>query len=229
MKKVGKYIIFSLIAFLVGISGAFAKEFDLQTVGELVLEENPDAEAFYIVGKYVFTMNYVKENNLNTEDIMLAGHSIELSESEKKVKGTEAYKKMSVYQILSHTDSEGSVLDWYIGENLIGQNKIDNKTKFEIKYIDYVEIKNVYTVIFTDENDKELERHEVIEGHKIAVPMSTTKEGYYFSGWYDDNKLFDPVEMAITKDTTLKQKWTVKTVTVKFEDEITSQTKSQKI
>lgn len=228
MKKVGKYIILSLIAFLVGISGAFAKEFDLQTVGELVLEENPDAEAFYIVGKYVFTMSYVKENNLNTEDFMLAGHSIELLESEKKVKGTEAYKKMSVYQILSHTDSEGSVLDWYIGENLIGQNKIDNKTKFEIKYIDYVEIKNVYTVIFTDENDKELERHEVIEGHKIAVPMSTTKEGYYFSGWYDDdNKLFDPVETAITKDTTLKQKWTVKTVTVKFEDEIDSQTKEK--
>ncbi len=228
MKKVGKYIVLSLIAFLIGIGGVFAKEFDLQTVGELVLGENPDAESFYIVGKYVFTMSYVKQHNLDTEDLMLAGHSIVLEDSEKKIKGTDAYKKMSVYQILSHTDSAGSVLDWYVGQNLFGQNKIDNNTKFEINYIDYVELENIYTVIFADEFGKELERHEVVSGRKIAPPMSTTKKGYYFDGWYtEENELFDPIETSITKDMTLKQHWTAKKVTVKFDENIEGETKEK--
>ncbi len=227
MKKVGKCLIFSLIAFLIGLSNTFAKEYDLQTVGELVLEENPDAESFYIIGKYIFTMNYVKENNLNTEDFMLAARSINLLENEGKVKGTEAYKKMSAYQILSHTDDDGSVLDWYIGENLIGENKIDDQTKFEVGFIDYTEIENIYTVIFQDETGKELEKREVIEGHKVAAPMNYTKEGYYFEGWYNENEPFNVMEENITKDMTLTQKWTPKTVTIKFDGEIDSTTKEK--
>ena len=221
MKKVGKYLFLSLVMFMIGISNSFAKEYDLQTVGELVLEEDPNAESFYIIGKYIFTMDYVSKNNLDTEDFMLAARSINLLETDGKVKGTEAYKKMSVYQILSHTDSDGSVIDWYIGDNLIGQNKIDNNTKFEVGFINYTEIKNIYTVIFQDENGQEITRHEVIEGKSVETPMNNIKDGYYFDGWAtEDGNIFDVVTESITKDLILKQKWTAKTVTVKFDDEV---------
>ncbi len=222
MKKVGKYIIFSFIVFLIGIINAFAKEYDLQTVGELVLQENPEAESFYVVGKYIFTMSYVEKNNLNTEDFMLAAHSINISETDKKVRGTEAYKKMSVYQILAHTDSYGDVTDWYVGANLIGENKINNATKFEVEYIDYNRLNNIYTVIFQDENGKELERHEIIEGHKAIRPNVDLKQNYQFLGWYntEDDQLFDVDEENITKDITLKQKWGAKNVKIQFEEDI---------
>ncbi len=227
MKKVGKCLVLILIAFLIGISNTFAKEYDLQTIGELVLEEDPNAESFYIIGKYIFTMSYVKENNLDTEDFMLAARSINLLETDGKVKGTEAYKKMSVYQILSHTDDDGSVTDWYVSSNLIGQNKIDNNTKFEVGFINYTEIKNIYTVIFQDENGQEIIRHEVIEGKNVEVPMNNIKDGYYFIGWYtEDDNIFDVFEKSITQDLILKQKWTAKTVTIKFDGEVDGPTET---
>ena len=232
MKKARNLILFSVLTFLLSIfmgMPVFAKEMDLKTLGDLIVNSNPNAESFYVIGKYAFTMNYVGTNNLNVEDIMISAHSIELSEADgEKIKGTTAYSKMSVYQIVADTDDDdGNVTGWHVSDkNLFGTNKLSNDATFDIDYIDYVKVKNIYTVTFVDENDSEIKKEYVIEGTKITAPETKDKEGYDFKGWYKcnddacatlDGNEFNFENTEIRENIKLKVKWEIKHLKVTFD------------
>ncbi len=217
MKKIVKYLLFSFLTLMFSLTTAFAQELDLDTLGKLVLKYNPNAESFYVVGKYVFTMKYVSKNHLQAEDLMIAARSIDVLSTEGEVKDTTAYTKMTVYQIISDTDDDGNIIGWSVGKNFVGSNKISNDAKFEIKYIDYEEAKNIYTVTFKDD-DKVLETQYVLDNENAVEPQINGKEGYTFLGWYKCTSTTDCSNVEnevnkyefttpVTEDITLKAKW----------------------
>lgn len=234
MKKIRNLIFISLLTIIIGLTttvNAEVTELDLQTVGDLVLDKNPDASSFYIVGKYVFTLKYVGDNSLNAADLMIAAQSITLTGDDgAKVKGTQAYKKMSVYQITSKTDDDGNVTGWTVDKNLFGTWTINDNTKFEIDYIDYEAVKDVYTVTFKKEDGTLIETQNVISGKKANPPKPEDKVGYDFKGWDKDGELIDFSSKLITEDLEVKQKYEIKHLTVTFDkdngdrDSVTTET-----
>lgn len=220
MKKLKNIIFVVLLSLLIVMPTVKASQtqLSLEMIGDLVLDKNPNASSFYIVGKYVFTMKYVDQEGLNAEDFMLAAQSIDLTvEDGEKIKGTKAYDKMSVYQIVSLPDDNGDVIGWYVADNLLGNNTIDDDTKFEIDYIDYQKVKEIHTVVFKDDQNEEIEKQYVVHGNKVNPPKIMEKEGYNFLGWYKDNDLINFAEQEIESDLEVKQKWEIKKVEVTFD------------
>ena len=112
MKKISKYILFSIIVFLLTISATFAKETDLNTLGKVVLKNHPKISSFYIIGQYVYTSDYVKDHSLNTQDIMLAARSIKSDGNDGELNTTPIYNKMNVYSAKGTKDITGKIKEW---------------------------------------------------------------------------------------------------------------------
>ncbi len=221
MKKIGKFIFLGFIVFLLNMTNSFARELTLDELGDLIISHNPSADAFYVIGKYAFTMKYVGEYNLNTEDFMLAARSIDVLESDGKTKGTPAYTKMSAYQISSNTDDYGNVVNWYVGDNLIGTNKITDDTIFEIDYIDYEKVKDAYTIDFNTMGGNTITSMTIEEGESIKELPTPIKEGHKFLYWYleDEGVPFRNEDYTINENITLYAKWEAKSFTITFDDE----------
>ena len=221
MKKISKYILLVLVALLINLTPTMAKEINLKTLGDLVLEQEPNATSFYIIGKYVFTDQYVKNYSLNTKDIMLSARSIKVSEEDDgEVKSSPIYDKMNIYTVSKYSDG------WKFNDNLIGSPKPQDDMLVDIKYIDYNLIKDVYTVTFVDDKNADIRKQEVISGERVTAPSVEVEKGYTLE-WHKCNNdncssleedAFD-FNTEITSDIKLKQVLVGDVYKLTFEDE----------
>ena len=72
-----------------------------------------------------------------------------------------------------------------------------------------------YTVTFEADGGSEVSSQKIESGKKATSPDST-KTGYYLSGWYNGETVFD-FRTPITSDLTLKAKWTAYKYTIVFD------------
>lgn len=223
MKKISKYLLFILITLFLSINVYHAQELNLQELSQLVSEEVENVNAYYVIGKYVFTDSYVKTNSLSTQDIMLAARSIKADVSDGEVKSAEIYNKMNIYTVSKYTTG------WKFSTNLIGKNKPDDDAILDIEYIDYNKIKNIYTVTFVDNEKNTTER--VYEGEKVSSIDPESFTGHEFKGWYqcknDDCSILEETPFDFDKEITtsikLKAKWEPVSYTITFEDDNVSE------
>ena len=103
---------------------------------------------------------------------------------------------------------------WYTDELCSAESKFDfksGKVKGETTlYGKWVADVVKHQVTFNSDGGSAVESQEVIHGQKAQRPVSPTKEGYLFLGWYVDEAKtieFDFVNGIITKDTILYAKW----------------------
>ena len=66
------------------------------------------------------------------------------------------------------------------------------------------------TVIFDCNGGSLVSEQVIIKGDKVIKPTSPTKEGFVFKGWYIDDIEWDFENNCVTKDITLKAKWSLK-------------------
>jgi len=78
-----------------------------------------------------------------------------------------------------------------------------------------VESTAYYTVTFDANGGSEVSSQKIERG-KTAISPDSTKTGYSFSGWYNGETVFD-FNVPITRDLTLKAKWTAHTYTIVFD------------
>ena len=151
MKNNVKFIIVGLLAFVLSLSTAYAREFkDLDSLGKEILNVNPGAEGFYLVGEYAFTTSW----NTTVQDAMLAARSIDV-DSDGKINTDPIYKEMTIYTIDAVYGNNGQITNWKIGKALYGDNTLeeDLKTGINVTYIDYGRVKDLVSVD-TDEKLK---------------------------------------------------------------------------
>lgn len=72
-----------------------------------------------------------------------------------------------------------------------------------------------YTVTFDADGGSEVSSQKIESGKKTTSPDST-KTGYYLSGWYNGETVFD-FRTPITSDLTLRAKWTAYKYTIVFD------------
>jgi len=78
---------------------------------------------------------------------------------------------------------------------------------------------NGYTVTFNTNGGTEIDDQTVQYNTLVAAPVTTTREGHTFDGWYKDPGLtavFDITNTVITSATQLYAKWTINDYTVTF-------------
>lgn len=78
-----------------------------------------------------------------------------------------------------------------------------------------VESTAYYTVTFDANGGSEVSSQK-IESGKTATSPDSTKTGYYLSGWYNGETVFD-FRTPITSDLTLRAKWTAYKYTIVFD------------
>lgn len=241
MKKFSKYIVLSLILFLISINNVFATETktDLKTLGDMV-NETDGSKSFYIIGKYIFTAKYIRENSLSLQDIMLAARSIDLLGGDGETNKTDAYKKMSIQTVSAIQDRTGAITGWKFGSNLIGDNTLSNDEILDIKYIGYKPTEEVFTVTFKDDQ-KEVAKQYIIKGHKAVAEKLEPKEGYDFKGWFkctsaEDcsnvdaaGEQFNFNDTTITENITLKAKWEIHKFTVTIDNDNNEVEKTEQV
>ena len=78
-----------------------------------------------------------------------------------------------------------------------------------------IESTTYYTVTFDADGGSEVSSQKIESGKKATSPDST-KTGYYLSGWYNGETVFD-FRTPITSDLTLRAKWTAYKYTIVFD------------
>ncbi len=135
MKKRITIFIFALVALFISLNTIQAKEVKLSDLNDLLSD---DVNSAYIIGEYLFT----SKHTLTLEDIMLSARSIDVKDKTGKTDSDSVYNEMSVIGIsksyLNDDDMEGY---WEYDNNVSGTTKIDSDTKLNIKYVDYVYVK----------------------------------------------------------------------------------------
>ncbi len=188
MKKYGKLFILCLISFFALTVPIFAREVTPSELGEkasnLYVNKNKKVSYIYVVGEYAFT----SQHTLTTQDLMLAAKSIqiEFNGSNKDA----ALDAMTIHQISAKRDPfTGKVTEWKKENNLLGTTSFPNK--FNIRYIDYNYIKDLFTVTFDLDQGKFADNKTSItveEGEKISKDLITganapTRTGKKFKAW----------------------------------------------
>lgn len=210
MKNKIKYILTFIFLFIVSIN-VNAILISSEKLGNTIESVNEDAQYAYIIGEYVFT----DSTQINTRDIMLAARSIKVTDADGKTNEDDIYSEMRILYA-EWVEYSGDDSIWKV-ENYIGTGDIP--TSYDIKYVDYKEVEeattNLYTVSFSDESSYSSQTIE--EGSLAEEPTKPEKEGYKFEGWYtEDDVLFD-FNTKITGNVDLYAKWTKVTCKVTFE------------
>ena len=210
MKNKIKYILTFIFLFIVSIN-VNAILISSEKLGNTIESVNEDAQYAYIIGEYVFT----DSTQINTRDIMLAARSIKVTDADGKTNEDDIYSEMRILYA-EWVEYSGDDSIWKV-ENYIGTGDIP--TSYDIKYVDYKEVEeattNLYTVSFNDESSYSSQTIE--EGSLAEEPSKPEKEGYKFEGWYtEDDVLFD-FNTKITGNVDLYAKWTKVTCKVTFE------------
>ncbi len=136
--KLNKIIIL-VFAFFIGLVPVMAKEVTFDELNKEVLEIQSDATYYYVIGEYVFTGAYGRDDGkiLTIQDIMLASKSIEGAFNE--INPSPTYDKMTI----NYVRKSGST--WVIEENICGKTDLkqefQDKTKINIEFVDYVRLK----------------------------------------------------------------------------------------
>lgn len=89
-----------------------------------------------------------------------------------------------------------------------------------------------HIVTFDSDGGSAVEPEVVIDGNKVDIPESPTRDGYEFRGWYkSDGSLFSFQDETITSNITLKARWSngTKYFTVFFNTDGGSEIQSEKI
>lgn len=96
-------------------------------------------------------------------------------------------------------------------------NTHDNDLTLELK-ADYINATKVYQVDFDMANHGEIKSQSVIKGELAKKPNDPQAAGYFFEGWYADNKFENEFNFKtpITADTTIYAKW-VKEINISYE------------
>ena len=181
-KKLSRFAILTIILLFALTMPVFAREVDVDDINEQVealeasLGENVDIDSYYIIGNYVFTSNY----KLNTRDIMLAARSIQMSDSQEydgnKAKVDDFLNQMTIHYVERTFDDQYEPTGWEVKNNYVGSTPITNDTKFNIRFIDYEYLKDLYTVTLdTDSGDPYKDSITVEEGGLINQELITGK------------------------------------------------------
>lgn len=200
MKLKIKYILALIIMNFVGIIGSVnAVNITSDELGDAIESINPDATFAYIIGKYVYTDEMV----MSTKDIMLGTLSIDITDKDGTTNKDSIYDEMRIlYAEWIGTDEEGHS-KWNI-KNYIGTGDIP--TSYDLRYVDYQEVKEATNYTVTFDNDGTTSPVTVKEGKTVTSPVSPTKEGYKFIGWYNGDQEYD-FTLPVTSDFTLTARY----------------------
>lgn len=215
IKKSIKYFVITIALLLISTLSVSAREVTVDTLGEQIdkLEDkyNENIDSYYIIGNYVFTSHY----KLDTKDIMLAARSIVMNGDEFNGNNLDtALNKMTIHEVERTFDNNYKPTGWKILKNYVGKTELKETTKFNIKYIDYSYLKELYTVTLNTDgadykNSISVEEGELIKESSITGTNAPKKDGYVFKEWVkEDGKTpwnFD--EDKVTENTTLKATW----------------------
>ncbi len=200
MKLKIKYLfVLMLMTFLGTIGNVRAVNITSDELGDTIESIKPDASFAYIIGKYVYTDEMV----MSTKDIMLGTLSIDLTDKDGKTNKDSIYNEMRIlYAEWVGTDAEGHS-KWNI-KNYIGSGDIP--TSYDLRYVDYQEVKEAIKYTVTFDNDGTTNSVMVREGKVVDKPTAPTKEGYKFIGWYNGEEAYD-FTSPVTSDLTLIAKY----------------------
>ena len=148
MKKYSKILLTLFFAFFASINVVSAKEMTIEEFGKLFNETNPDASYVYVIGEYAFSSKHI----LTTQDAMIAARTIKLAENSGATAKDPIYGAMTAFYLEVNFDDDFNFLGLEVKDNKFGTTKAPEK--YDIKYIDYVEVK---------EEDKSLATQALID------------------------------------------------------------------
>ncbi len=181
-KNINKIIIF-VLAFFVGLIPTMAKTMNYQELNEAV--EAKGATWYYVIGNYVFTSAYGREDGsrLSIQDFMLSAKKLS-TKATGDIKGDPIYDAMTI----NYVKKEGE--NWVIQPNKLGTTDLstlisDTKT-MDVKYIDYDIVKEVVDTdalmqAATDKINNATRKafKATMNGHEIVNEAGTN---YYLEG-----------------------------------------------
>ncbi len=216
IKKNVKYFVITIALLLISTLSVSAREVTIDDLGKQIdtyaNKYEEDINSYYIIGNYVFTSHY----KLDTRDIMLAARSISMNGDEFNGSNLNtALGKMTIHQVKRTFDNKYKPTGWEIIKNYVGETKLEKNTKFNIKYIDYEYLKDLYIVTLDADGDGDyqksisIEENELIKESSITGKNAPKKAGYHFKAWVkEDGKTpWDFENDKVDKNTTLKATW----------------------
>ncbi len=218
IKKYCQYVFVALLTFVLSLSGALAFEVALDDkdfgVNYIINKVDSNSDTAYVVGDYVFTANH----KLTIQDVMLAAKSIKPSDASGKKDTDPIFGEMTIFQIRREKDGNGDVTNkWVVRNNFLGDSKLTDTSKINIRYVNYVPINEEYKVTFDFNDGKTDNLVKSVEKGKTVEQPAFTREHYDLDGWYKDGGA-DKFNFGTTinEALTLKAKWTGKTYTLTF-------------
>ena len=192
--------------------GTAVAEQTIKNGDKAVKPTDPTKENSEFVEWQIDGVSYVFDNPV-TKDITLKASWLEhkmftvkviLEEKEYSVKVLDGDK--IIINDLAMPEKEGSTIKLYNenDEEIDLTNPITKDMNLTAKYVEIVK----YTIKFDSQGGTKVESVTVNGDDKIDEP-EVTRDGYTFDGWYLENEKFD-FSTPITKNITLKAKWTEK-------------------
>ncbi|MBE6151133.1 MAG: hypothetical protein E7162_04920 [Firmicutes bacterium] len=163
VKKYGKYILTVLCAFVASLTSVSAAEMTLEQFGTAVKGVSEDADYVYLIGEYAFTASH----ELTTQDIMIAARSIKLDGNSGATNKDPIYEAMSMMMFEATYDADWNITGYEYAENVFGSAKEQNT--YEIKYIDYVEMKNLEVSGLVEEAYNTIKGQAATDKFEVAI------------------------------------------------------------
>ena len=190
MKRYGKVFIMSLLSIFALAVPVFAREMTPDELGKEAKSQIPKTSYVYVIGEYAFT----SEHDFTTQDVMLAARSIDAKDNTGKVADDDIYNEMTIFQLKGKYNDSVELTGWELDDNIVGTSKLEDlpNGKFNVRYIDYNYVKDIYKVTLDLDNGELPEGMEsslnVLEGEKIDQNLITgtnrpTKTGKQFKEW----------------------------------------------
>ncbi len=220
-KKLSKFIVLTIILLFAFTVPVFAREVtvdDLDSqINDLQEKYKEPIDSYYIIGNYVFTSHY----KINTRDIMLAARSIQMSEEYSGKSGEDVnnfLKQMTIHEVERTFDAKYNPTGWKVIKNFVGETKITNETKLNIRFIDYSYLKDLFKVEFdlgegkfadnktyiTVEEDGKINEADITGENRPLLQGKQFKEWVYTKDGEDQKWDFNT---PITGNITLKATW----------------------
>ena len=201
----------SMALFLFLFGQTYARTVTLDEIGEVIDNSvTTDPDYVYVIGNYIFTQN----KELSTSDVMLAARKIDVSSNAGGTNTDKIYGEMTIHRLdRAFDESYAPTGKWEISNNLVGTTVIDENHKFNIRYVDYNYVKDIFKVTFDTNGGNTIDPIMVEEGNKLSLSQITepTRDKKHFKGWYTYNESGDEIPYnfnnEVTSDLTLKAEW----------------------
>jgi uncharacterized repeat protein (TIGR02543 family) len=173
----------------------------------------------------VFTTN--KKDN-NTKDTQTVTYSVNASTNipnSGTISGTGTYDEGSEV-ILTITLNDGFEFDgWYSNDNKVSSSIsysfiIDKDYNFiaQVNLATPIE----YLIQFNSNGGNSINNQTIVKGGKVTEPITPSKEGYKFSGWYNNDSNWNFNDNIVTDNLTLEAHWEVETYTITYQGTLDS-------